>query len=318
MRAIWLENGKLELLPDVARPEPPQGEALVRVLCAGICNTDLELVLGYYPFRGVLGHEFVGRVEQGPEELLGQRVVGEINAVCGDCGACRNGRRSHCGRRTVLGIVDRDGAFADYLTLPVENLHRVPDSLPSSSAVFVEPLAAALRIQQQVPIGAGDSVLIVGDGKLGQLIASSLALTGCDLRVVGRHGRKLDLLRSQGIAASEDMPPQGACDVAVDCTGNSAGFALAGRALRPQGILVMKSTYAGDLTLDGSAVVVDELTLVGSRCGPFEPALRLLEEGSVDVAPLIDGRYPLADGLEALDHAARRGTLKILLQISDD
>lgn len=318
MRAIWLENGELELRHRVAVPEVPAGEALIRVLCAGICSTDLELVRGYYPFGGILGHEFVGRVEQGPAELLNQRVVGEINAVCGDCNMCRSGLRLHCERRTVLGIVDRNGAFAEYLTLPVENLHAVPDSLSSSSALFVEPLAAALRIQGQVSIGATDRVLVVGDGRLGQLIASSLALVGCDLRVVGRHRRKLDLLRAQGIAATDDPPPPGAFDIAVECTGNSSGFALARRALRPQGVLLLKSTYASDLALDASAIVVDELTLVGSRCGPFEPALRLLTEGSVDVASLIDGRYALEEGLEAFDHAARPGTLKILFEISDD
>lgn len=318
MRAIWLEDGRLEWRRDVAPPEPPPGEALVRVLCAGICNTDLELVRGYYPFSGVLGHEFVGRVEEGPDELLGRRVVGEINAVCGSCEACRGGRRSHCPYRTVLGIVGRDGAFADYLTLPVENLHPLPPSLSTTAAVFTEPLAAALQIQEQIDIGADDAVLVVGDGKLGQLIAATLALTGCDLSVVGRHERKLDLLRSRGIAAGVDPPPSGGFDVAVDCTGSDLGFEVARRALRARGTLVMKSTYSGRLTFDASALVVDEITLVGSRCGPFEPAIRLLDEGAIDVEPLIDGAYPLDDGLVAFDHAARRGTLKILLEVAED
>ena len=318
MRAIWLEKGELELRRDLPTPVVAAGEALVRVVCAGICNTDLELMRGYYPFRGVLGHEFVGRVEQGPQELLGQRVVGEINAVCGVCEMCDRGHRSHCERRTVLGIVGRDGAFADYLTLPAENLHRVPDSLPSSRAVFVEPLAAALQIQQQVPMGPEDRVLVVGDGKLGQLIASSLALTACDLLLVGRHARKLDLLLAQGIRATDEPPAAATFDVAIDCSGNRAGFAVARRALRPRGVLVMKSTYAGDLTVDASSLVVDELTVVGSRCGPFEPALRLLAAGDVDPTPLIAGSYPLLEGLAAFDHAARPGTLKILLEISDD
>jgi threonine dehydrogenase-like Zn-dependent dehydrogenase len=318
VRGIWLESGRLELRQDLALPEPPPGEALVRVTRAGLCNTDLELVRGYYPYRGVLGHEFVGRVESGPASLVGERVVGEINAVCGGCETCRAGRRSHCERRTVLGIVGRDGAFAEHLVLPAENLHRVPDSVADAAAVFVEPLAAALEIQQQVELGPGQRVLVVGDGKLGQLIAASLALTGCELTVVGRHERKLALLASRGVTTTLEPPRKGAWDVAVECTGSTAGFAVARKALRPRGTLVLKSTYAGELTLDASALVVDEISLVGSRCGPFAPALRLLEERRVDVAPLVDAVYPLARGLEAFAHAARRGTLKVLLAISDD
>lgn len=318
MRAIWLESGELSLRGDLPAPAAPDGEALVRVLTAGICNTDLELMRGYYPFRGVLGHEFVGVVEQGPPELRGRRVVGEINATCGDCERCRRGDASHCARRTVLGIAGRDGAFADFLVLPSANLHPVPDALPSERAVFAEPLAAALRIQEQIAIGSGDRVLVVGDGKLGQLIAATLALTGCDLLVLGRHERKLGLLGRLGIATAVEPPPAGAFDVAVDCTGNPEGFAAARRGLRPRGVLAMKSTYAGELSLDASAVVVDELTLVGSRCGPFAPALALLAEGRVDPAPLVDATYSLDRGLAAFEHASRRGALKVLLRISDD
>lgn len=317
MRAVWLEDRTPALRSDVAIPSPPDGEALVRVTRAGICNTDLELIRGYYPYAGILGHEFVGRVESGPAELRGRRVVGEINAVCGACAACLAGRGRHCTRRTVLGIVNRHGAFADYLTLPVENLHVVPDAVTDDQAVFVEPLAAALEIQSQVAIGAGDTVLVVGDGKLGQLIAQTLALTGCNLTVVGRHSSKLGLLAARGIGvAFAESVDAGAFDVAVECTGNSDGFALAQRALRARGALVMKSTYAGPLTVDAARIVVDELTLVGSRCGPFAPAVELLAAGAVDVDALIAARYPLDDALSAIEHAGGRGVLKVLLEVA--
>lgn len=317
MEALWLEGGTLRLRHDLPRPEPPPGEVLVRVLQAGICNTDLELVRGYYPFRGVPGHEFVGVVEEGPAELAGRRVVGEINAVCGGCPACRSGHSRHCPERTVLGIAGRDGAFAPYLALPAANLHPVPDGVSTDAATFTEPLAAALEIQQQVAVRPDERVLVVGDGKLGQLVAQTLALTGCRLLVLGRHPGKLALLADRGISGtgSAEAVAAGAFDLAVECTGNPAGFRLARRALRPRGTLVMKSTYAGELTLDASALVVDEITLVGSRCGPFAPALRLLAERRVEVEPLIHARYPLAEGLAAFEHAARPGVLKVLLEM---
>jgi threonine dehydrogenase-like Zn-dependent dehydrogenase len=313
MRALWLEHQQLTLRDDVPRPEPPDGEALVRVLQAGICNTDLELTRGYYPYTGVLGHEFVGKVEAGPD-LVGRRVVGEINAVCHRCRACLERRPTHCENRTVLGIVNRDGAFADYLTLPIENLHPVPDQVSTDAATFTEPLAAALEIQRQVTVTADDHVVVIGDGKLGQLVAQTLALTGCELLAVGRHPEKLDRLEQRGIRTGlSDRVEPGRYDIAVECTGNDEGFALAQQALRPRGTLVMKSTYAGDLTFDASGVVVNEITLVGSRCGPFPPALRLLADGEVDVEPLLEARYSLSDGIAAMEHAARKGTLKVLL-----
>ncbi len=316
MQALWLEDRRLRLRDDVLVPVPPPGEALVRVLRAGVCNTDIELTRGYYPFTGILGHEFVGVVEQGPSGLLGRRVVGEINAVCGACSACLAGRRTHCERRTVLGIVSRHGAFADHLTLPAENLHPVPDAVSTDAAVFTEPLAAALEIQEQVRISSHDRVLVVGDGKLGQLVAQTLALTGCALLVIGRHEAKLALLAARGIETGRaEHVTRGEFDVAVECTGNPEGFAVAQRAVRPRGTLVLKSTYAGALTLDAAAVVVNELTLVGSRCGPFAPALHLLAEGRVAVEPLIHARYPLAQGVTAFEHAQRPGVLKVLLEI---
>lgn len=316
MIGLWLEEQKLTLRNDLPKPGPAPGESLVRVLVAGICNTDIELTRGYYPFRGVPGHEFVGVVESGP--LEGKRVVGEINAACEACCRCRSGMRAHCGNRTVLGIAGRDGAFAEHLVLPSRNLLAVPESVDSTAAVFAEPLAAALQIQEQVQIGEDDRVLVVGDGKLGQLIAQTLALAGCRLFVVGRHENKRELLRRRGIATvtSREVEESG-FDLSVECTGSPGGFELARSALRPRGTLVMKSTYAGRLNLDAAPVVVDELTIVGSRCGPFSPAVDLLSSGAVDVAPLISDRLPIADGLEAFERATRPGALKILLDIAE-
>jgi threonine dehydrogenase-like Zn-dependent dehydrogenase len=312
VKGLWLESGRLLFRSDLPRPRPAHGEALIRVRRAALCATDAELAKGYYPFTGVPGHEFVGVVEEGPTDWIGARVVGEINAACGDCAMCKREMPTHCSRRTVLGIVDRDGAFAEYLRLPLGNLHRVPRELDDDTAVFTEPLAAALQVLDQVNVRPGDRVLVVGDGKLGQLVAQVLQRTGCELTVLGRHSRKLALLSSRGIATVNE-PPEGGIDVAVECSGNASGFAAARRALRPRGTLVMKSTYAGALTFDASAIVVDEITMVGSRCGPFGPALELLTRRAVDVKPLIEALYPLDRAIEAFEHAQRRGSLKILI-----
>jgi len=314
MQALWLENQTLSLR-EVPRPQK-NGEALLRLRLAGICGTDLELARGYYPFTGIPGHEFVGEVVESPDpSWVGQRVVGEINAVCGACEQCRNGRPTHCEKRTVLGIVGRDGVHAEYTTLPLENLHRVPDSVPDEAAVFVEPLAAALEIQQQVQIHPTDRVLLIGAGRLGQLVAQTLALTSCDLRVVARHPLQKELLTRRGIRliAGEEIAPR-RWDVVVEATGSPSGFDLARQALRPRGTLVLKSTYRGEMTLNWSPFVVDEITIVGSRCGPFEPALRLLEKQEVDPTPLIAGRYPLSAALEAYETARQPGMLKVLLE----
>ena len=289
MRALWLENRRLRVRDDLPRPAR-EGEALVRVLLAGICNTDIELTRGYYPFTGVPGHEFVGTIG-------GKRVVGEINAACGECQACRAGRRTHCERRTVLGIANRDGTFAEYLSLPFENLHEVPDSISDEEAVFVEPLAAALEIQEQVRITPDDRVLLIGYGKLGRLIEQTLKLTGCELSVAARFSA-----------------PDAKFDVVVECSGNPEAFDAARRAVRPRGTLVMKSTYAGNLTINMSSIVVDEITIVGSRCGPFAPALKLLAEHKVDVKPMIEAVYPLDQALAAFEHAQRPGTLKCIIK----
>jgi threonine dehydrogenase-like Zn-dependent dehydrogenase len=319
MKGLWLADRQIHLRHDLPIPEPIAGEALVRVLQAGICNTDLELLRGYYPYAGVLGHEFVGVVETGPEHLLGKRVVGEINATCGHCRFCLSNNSTHCENRTVLGIVNRDGAFADYLCLPERNLYPVPESVSTDAATFTEPLAAALEIQQQVPLQSSDRVLVIGDGKLGQLVAQTLALTECDLLAVGRHPEKLANLDAKGIKTGfADAVQDRTFDVSVECTGNPEGFAIALRALRPRGTLVLKSTYAGQLSIDASALVVDEITLIGSRCGPFPDALKLLAEHKIDVLPLIQARYPLSEGLNAFAHAQRKGVLKVLLAIGDE
>jgi threonine dehydrogenase-like Zn-dependent dehydrogenase len=306
MRGAWLDNrssggGRADVVFRDDLPLPAAGaEARVRVLLAGICNTDLELARGYYPFAGIPGHEFVGVVEEGPDALRGRRVVGEINAACHACDACRRNHPTHCERRSVLGIRGRDGAFAEALVLPAENLHLVPDGLADDAAVFTEPLAAALEIQQQLSLGPDDRVLVVGHGKLGRLIAQTLALTGCRLTVVGRD--------------DADPAPR-SFDIAIECSGNPAGFERARQALRPRGTLVMKSTYAGALTFNASSLVVDEITLIGSRCGPFAPALRLLAEGTIDPRPMIDARYPLREIGAAFEHAERRGVRKVLVEI---
>ncbi len=315
MRAILCDNG-FRFDPAYPDPVPPPGEALVRVRLAGICNTDLELLRGYMAFRGVLGHEFVGEVVQGPEPAwISRRVVGDINAACYACAACRAGRHTHCPNRTTLGIDRRDGALADYLVLPQTNLYAVPDQLPDEAAVFAEPLAAACEILEQVHLRPTDRVIVLGDGKLGLLVAAVLRLTGCDLTLVGRRPEKLAIAAGWGVPVRlvEHALPARSADVVVECTGSPAGFAQARALVRPRGTLVLKSTYYGDLALNLSALVVDEITLVGSRCGPFAPALRLLASGLVDVRPLITAVYTLDEAQAAFDRAGAKGVLKVLV-----
>jgi threonine dehydrogenase-like Zn-dependent dehydrogenase len=316
MLGVWLEDQKIRLRGDLPIPEPPTGEALVKVRLAGICATDLEMTRGYYPFTGILGHEFVGEVIHAlaDPKLEGQRVVGEINATCGQCRACKAGRPTHCEKRTVLGILNRNGVFAEYVTLPVENLHVVPNSVPDEAAVFTEPLAAALEIQQQVHIQPIDRVLVIGAGRLGQLVAQTLALTGCELIVVTRYADQDRLLAARSIAACrEDAVSAGAFDVVVEATGSPQGFTLARRAVRPRGTIVMKSTYKGEMRINFSSIVVDEITLIGSRCGPFPPAINLLESQKVEPRPLISARYSLSEAEKAIQHAGQAGVVKVLL-----
>jgi 2-desacetyl-2-hydroxyethyl bacteriochlorophyllide A dehydrogenase len=313
MQALWLEDRELSVREiDVPRID---GEALIRVTLSGICGTDIELSRGYYPFTGVIGHEFVGVVVESPDPVwVGRRVVGEINAVCGACEACRNGRPTHCESRTVLGIADRNGAHAEYVSLPLANLHEVPVAVSDDAAVFTEPLAAALEILQQVHVRPDDRVLLVGAGRLGQLVAQVLALTGARLHVVARHEHQRELLHARGIATiAENDIDQRRYDVVVEATGSPSGLDLARAALRPRGTLVLKSTYRGEVTLDLAPFVVDEITIVGSRCGPFAPALRLLERGEVDPTALIGESYALARGVEAVSAAQKPGAMKVLL-----
>ena len=316
MKALWLSGGRLRLRENLTLPATAPGEARVRVLSAGVCGTDLALVDALYPFEGVPGHEFVGVVEEGPESFEGRRVVGEINAVCGRCPECLAGVEKHCRARTALGIRGRNGAFAEYLQLPVANLHPVPDSVSTDAAVFTEPLAAALDIVERLAPNPGDPVLVVGAGRLGQLVCRVLGASGSPVVAVSRSPDKL--ARLEGIVAgtlpAEDVEPR-SFSMAVECTGDPSGLPIALGALRPQGTLVLKSTYPEPLKLDIAPLVVDELRLVGSRCGPFHAALRLLEEQRVEVESLIDARYPLTDGVEAFAHSRKPGVLKVLLEM---
>ena len=316
MKALWLSGARLRLREDVMLAQTADQEARVRVLAAGVCGTDLALVDGLYPFEGVPGHEFVGIVEEGPDALVGRRVVGEINAACGRCPECLGGLAKHCRARTALGIRGRHGAFAEYLQLPAVNLHPVPDSVSTDAAVFTEPLAAALDIVERLAPKASSRVLVVGAGKLGQLVCRVLASSGAQVVAIGRNADKL--ARLDGVAEStvraEDIEPR-SFSMAVECTGNPAGLPIALGALKPQGTLVLKSTYPQALNIDMGPVVVDELRLVGSRCGPFDSALTMLEEQQVDVESLIDGRFALAEGVEAFAYSRSPGVLKVLLEM---
>ncbi len=315
MKALVVDPPGSLHLQEVPEPPLPEGECRVAVRRAGICRTDLELVKGYMGFTGIPGHEFVGTVIAGPDGLRGRRVVGEIN-VPHDLGryALPAFDPRHEPRRTVLGILGRPGAFAESLCLPPQNLHVVPDAVDDESAVFVEPLAAALSVFERVSLPPGTRVLVIGDGKLGLLVAQACALFGHDTRLAGRHERKLSLARSWGVETFE--PGGEPFPVVVEATGSPDGFRAALAAVRPRGTVVLKSTYApSELpALDAARVVVDEITLAGSRCGRFEPALRLLAQGRVDVRGLVEHRRRLAEGVEGFALAGARGALKVLLE----
>jgi len=318
MKALRVNAGGIDLA-DVPFPYVP-GESLVRVLLSGICNTDLEIARGYARFEGTLGHEFVGVVERSDDrtELTGKRVVGEINAGCGRCANCVGGDSRHCPERTVLGIVGRDGAHAEYLTLPSRNLFEVPDDITDEMAVFVEPLAAAYGITEQVEIGPATLVAVVGDGKLGLLCAMSMRTKSNDVRVIGKHAEKLAIVQSAGIDGiplgdvSDGM--HGKFDVVVEASGSESGFTTALDLVRPRGKIVLKSTFQGTPTWQASRVVVDEITIVGSRCGRFDEALELLSSGKIDPTPLISETFRLSDGVNAMGRAAEKGVLKVLLK----
>jgi threonine dehydrogenase-like Zn-dependent dehydrogenase len=313
--ALSFDGDALRLARDQPEPTAGPGEAVVAVLRAGICSTDVEITRGYLGFRGTPGHEWVGRVIAAPDApaLVGTRVVGEINYACGRCTMCTAGMDRHCPTRRVCGIVGADGAFAERLCIPAAQLHRVPDDVPDRAAVFVEPLAAAFAVLEQVPDVAGRRAIILGDGKLGILVAQVLRAAGADVLLSGRHARKLDVARSLGVTVGT---PLAGADLVVDASGSPDGLATAVALARPRGIVVMKTTVAAEHRLDLAPAVVNEVSLVGSRCGRFAPAIAALAAGRVAVEPLIDAEYPLADGLAAFERARTRGVLKVLLAVS--
>src|SRR5579863_4389362 len=316
MRAIVIDS-QPELRTDYPEPRRAAGESLVRVRMAGICGTDLELVRGYMDYCGVPGHEFVGEVaESADTKLTGKRVVGEINAACGQCDACIAGLGRHCAKRTVLGILGRDGAFAEYLTLPDVNLIAVPERMPDELAVFTEPAAAAYEIFEQTHIGHNEKTLVLGDGRLGALVGMVLWAEGYDPIVGGHHEDKLALLAGMGLKVALEDQLEGGFDVVVDCTGSSAGFNRAIGLVRPRGRLILKSTAATGAQMNLAAVVVNEITVVGSRCGRFGPAIEAIASGKIDPRPLISAMYPLEQASEAFAAAADSANFKVLLKIS--
>jgi threonine dehydrogenase-like Zn-dependent dehydrogenase len=314
MRALHFDGTRARVT-DVPPPEPREDSAIVRVNLAGICNTDLELVQGYMDFRGVLGHEFVGVVDEGPAEWHGQRVVGEISFACQNCDMCQANLQRHCPSRRVMGIHDADGAFAEFVRVPVANLHMVPDSVPDDVAVFTEPLASACEILTQVEVEPDVRCVVLGDGKLGLLVAQVLDAAGANVLVVGNHAEKLDILKRRGIRTSltVDWTPE-PTPLVVDATGSAQGFERALATTKPQGTLVLKSTVAERRAIDLAPVVINEIRVVGSRCGPFPPALGALEAQTVDVRPLITERVPLRNADEGLRRAAEANRLKILIE----
>ena len=316
MQAIVFD-GELRL-QEMPRPNNPD-EALIRVSRVGICNTDIEIVHGYAGYKGILGHEFVGVVESAPnDDMVGERVVGEINAGCGVCDLCEQGDSRHCPNRTVLGIVNRSGAMAEYVSLPVRNLLTVPDSISDEEAVFTEPLAAACEVLEQVKISVNHNVAVIGDGKLGLLIAQVLSTTGCQLTHVGKHANKLEITAGRGIhtlTVGDDINGRlaGSFDIVVEASGAAGGFKLAQEIVRPRGAIVMKSTIHGDVPFDAARIIVNEITLIGSRCGRFESALSLLEQKKVDVKPLVSMTFPLSNGVDAMSYAQQPGVMKVQL-----
>ena len=316
MKALRV-NGNTLSLETIARPNV-RNECAVRVVRSGICNTDLEIVKGYAGFTGTLGHEFVGIVEtaDAQPELVGRRVVGEINVGCGRCEHCSSGDSRHCPRRTVLGIKGRDGCHAEYLTLPAQNLFEVPDEVSDHEAVFAEPLAAAIGIAEQVEVFPETRIAVIGDGKLGLLCARSLALLSPNVVLIGRHREKLRLATVSGIETSNDgdaVKRAGSFDLVVEASGAESGFQLAVDLVRPRGKMVLKSTFQGRPTWEAWRVVVDEISIIGSRCGRFAPALKLLASKRIEVKDLIDSEFEISRGLEAFETAGRRGVLKVLL-----
>ena len=321
MLALTLQQGQLSLQKNYPRPTPGPGEALLRMRYAGICGTDLALTAGYKGgFNGVLGHEYVAEVVEAPghEEWVGRRVVGEINTICGECDHCRRGLITHCQNRRVLGIINWDGAFAEYLISPLYLLHSVPDNVPDEMAVFVEPLAAAYAALRDTPKDAGDRVIIFGDGRLGQLIARVFQAEGYHPLLIGRHAKKLALAAQAGVETALEPPAGQEYDIAIDVTGNAQALQQIFGLLRPRGALILKTTSAYKSELDLSPVVVNELRVIGSRCGPFPRAIRALSQGDIDPRPLITAQFPLEQAETAFALARQRESLKVLLYNSQN
>jgi len=310
-------DGKATLRDDWPEPSPKSGEALVAVRMAGICRTDLEVLKGYMHFRGVMGHEFVGTVLDGPRRWIDKRVVAEINCVCGKCDMCSSGLANHCRSRTVLGIDGRDGVFAERVAVPVRNLHEAPAGVDDVSAVFVEPLAAAFQVVRQVRLDRGSKVVVIGDGRLGQLVARVVKLFVARPLLVGRHEAKLEAAEKQGIetAPAEKFVAEARADVVIDASGTASGLDLAMRTVRPRGTIVLKSTFAAAGELNLAPIVINEINVVGSRCGPFADAIKALASGQVDISALVSRRFALRDGLAALEAAADPENIKILLDV---
>ena len=315
MKALQFDGKDLNYLENY--PNPDLDETLVRVSLAGICGTDLEILQGYMSYEGVLGHEFVGVVKESKnKELIGKRVVGEINVGCENCDSCKKGMERHCPNRTVLGIFKRDGAFAEYLTLPEKNLHVIPDSITDEQAVFVEPIAAAFEIKDQISLNPDWNVALVGDGRLSQLIVSVLKTTCSNITCFGRHENKLERLQKLGIKTKIGIEPdqQHSFDLVVEVTGSNSGFLDSMKLVKPKGTVILKSTISSKANLDLTPAVVNEITLVGSRCGPFRPAINALESGVISVDGLIDSEYPLEKFQEAFKHAKKSNVLKVVLR----
>ncbi|KAA3599318.1 MAG: alcohol dehydrogenase [Calditrichaeota bacterium] len=315
MKALTFDGKELKLT-EIPKPVPTENEVLIKVAKAGICNTDHEIIKGYIPnFNGILGHEFFGYVKEAQDKnLIGKRVSGEINLACGTCEFCEKGLGRHCPNRSVFGIINRNGAFSEYVTLPKENVIEIPSEIPDERAVFIEPLAAACEILEQVKILPNHEVLLIGDGKLALLIARVLHSTGCKLKVLGKHQDKLETLGEVGISTVllENFTPK-TFDVVVEASGNSTAFELGLSCTKPRGTFVLKSTYAGGINFNPALVVVNEITMIGSRCGRFEDAVKFLQNHKPTLEKMIHSEFEFSKALEAFENSAQRNTLKVIL-----
>jgi threonine dehydrogenase-like Zn-dependent dehydrogenase len=315
MKATVFDGKKMSLLENY--PESNSEETLVKITLAGICGTDLEILDGYMDYHGILGHEFVGVVVKSHnKDLIGKRVVGEINVGCGKCKSCEDGMERHCPNRSVLGILNRNGAFAEFLSLPEKNLHVIPDTISDEQAVFVEPLAAAFEIVEQVDLKNNWKIAIVGDGRLAQLIANVLKLHCSNIVCFGRHQNKLVNLQKLGINTKIgiDSFDEHQFDLVVEATGNNSGFVDTMKLVKSRGTVILKSTVASRENLDLTPAVINEITLIGSRCGTFKPAIEALSSKKVLVDNLIDSTFPLEKFHEAIQHAKKPDTLKVFLK----